>query len=101
MVSQILISIYNLLSSLINIYRLLLVVYFLMSWLPGAYQSGLGQLLARICEPYVSFFRRFVPPIGMFSLAGLVALLALSLIEMGLGPLFDIIYQLLYQLGIS
>jgi YggT family protein len=68
----------------IDIYRILLIVYFLMSWLPGAYQSRIGQFLIRICEPYVAFFRQFIPPIGMISIAGLVALFALSLIKTGL-----------------
>jgi len=81
---NIIIQIGNLLLSVIDIYRILLIVYFLMSWLPGAYQSRIGQFLIRICEPYVAFFRQFIPPIGMISIAGLVALFALSLIKTGL-----------------
>ena len=64
-------------------YRILLIVYFFLSWLPGAYGSTLGQILYSVCEPYVGFFRRFVPPIGMISFAGLVSILALSLIRSG------------------
>jgi len=79
---------------LIDAYQLILVVYFLMSWLPGAYQSKLGEILYRICEPYVGFFRRFVPPIGFISLAGLVALVALSLIQNGVIALFNFLIRL-------
>ncbi|HLR89157.1 MAG TPA: YggT family protein [Atopostipes sp.] len=79
---------------LIDVYQLILLVYFLMSWLPGAYQSKLGEILYRICEPYVGFFRRFIPPIGFISLAGLVALIALSLIQNGVIVLFDFLIRL-------
>lgn len=78
----------------ISIYRTLLLIYFLMSWLPGAYQSKLGQILMRICEPYVGFFRQFIPPIGMISLAGLVALLSLTLVQNGVIVVFGFLTRL-------
>lgn len=84
----------DLLLGAIEIYRIILVVYFLMSWLPGAYQSTIGQILYRICEPYVGFFRRFVPPIGMISLAGLAALFALTLVEYGVVTLINLLIRL-------
>ena len=78
----------------ISIYRTLLLIYFLMSWLPGAYQSKPGQILMRICEPYVGFFRQFIPPIGMISLAGLVALLSLNLVQNGVIVVFRFLIRL-------
>lgn len=78
----------------ISIYRTLLLIYFLMSWLPGAYQSKPGQILMRICEPYVGFFRQFIPPIGMISLAGLVALLSLTLVQNGVIVVFGFLKRL-------
>lgn len=78
----------------ISIYRTLLLIYFLMSWLPGAYQSKPGQILMRICEPYVGFFRQFIPPIGMISLAGLVALLSLTLVQNGVIVVFGFLTRL-------
>ena len=78
----------------ISIYRTLLLIYFLMSWLPGAYQSKPGQILMRICEPYVGFFRQFIPPIGMISLAGLVALLSLNLVQNGVIVVFRFLTRL-------
>lgn len=91
---NILIQLRGLAIRLIDAYQLILVVYFLMSWLPGAYQSKLGEILYRICEPYVGFFRRFVPPIGFISLAGIVALVALSLIQNGVIVLFNFFIRL-------
>ena len=78
----------------ISIYRTLLLIYFLMSWLPGADQSKPGQILMRICEPYVGFFRQFIPPIGMISLAGLVALLSLTLVQNGVIVVFGFLKRL-------
>lgn len=80
----------------IDIYRLILIVYFLMSWLPGAYQSRLGEILYKICEPYVGFFRQFVPSIGFISLSGIVSLFALSLIKSGVIMVINILIRLLY-----
>lgn len=85
----------QLLLTALDIYSILLVVYFLMSWLPGAYDSTLGQILTKICEPYVGFFRRFVPPIGFISIAGLVALFSLRLIETGLITIINFLIRLL------
>ncbi|SHE38035.1 YggT family protein [Atopostipes suicloacalis DSM 15692] len=91
---NILIQLRGLAIRLIDAYQLILVVYFLMSWLPGAYQSKLGEILYRICEPYVGFFRKFVPPIGFISLAGIVALVALSLIQNGVIVFFNFLIRL-------
>jgi len=69
-----------------------------MSWLPGAYESKLGQILVRICEPYVSIFRQFIPPIGMISLAGLAAYITLYLVESGIIAVYEILVQLLVSI---
>ena len=82
--------------NIIDIYRLLLVVYFLLSWLPGAYQSTLGQLLMRICEPYVGFFRQYIRPIGFISLAGLAAYFSLTLVEYGVITVLNFLIRLFY-----
>ena len=79
----------------IDFYRIILLVYFLMSWLPGAYQSTIGQILTRICEPYVGFFRQFIPPIGMISLAGLAAYFSLTLVEYGVIAIINFLGRLL------
>ena len=40
----------------IRIYSLLLVVYALLSWFPGAYQSKIGRILTHIVTPLVKPF---------------------------------------------
>lgn len=94
MLIELLYWMYRLLSWGIDIYSILLIVYFLMSWIPGAYQSKLGYYLTMICEPYVGFFRRFIPPIGMFSVAGIVAYFSLTLIQQGLTMVFQFLMRL-------
>lgn len=91
---QLLFSIGQILLEVINIYRWILLFYFLLSWLPGAYQSTLGQLLVRICEPYVGIFRQFIPPIGMVSFAGMVAYFSLFFIEQGVVAIINFLIRL-------
>ncbi|MGX7349315.1 YggT family protein [Dolosicoccus paucivorans] len=69
---------------LFNAYQLLLVLYALMSWLPGARQSSLGQLVARLVRPYLDIFDRIIPPIGGISFNVIIALFVLQLIQRGL-----------------
>lgn len=69
--------------NLFRLYQLALVVYILMSWFPGAYQTTFGQFLGKICEPYLEIFR-FIPPLGGIDFSPIIALFALGLVERGL-----------------
>ncbi len=75
------------LASIINIYMWALIIYILMGWFPNARESAIGQVLARICEPYLEPFRRFVPPIGMIDISPIVAFFVLRLAGQGLSEL--------------
>lgn len=46
----------SLFSKIVYLYTVLLVVYALLSWFPGGYQSSFGRLLSKICEPYLGLF---------------------------------------------
>lgn len=71
--------------TLYNIYFYMLIAYVLLSWVPNARESFIGQLLGRITEPYLSIFRRFIPPIGgVLDISPIVALFALRFIALGL-----------------
>lgn len=74
---------------LFKFYSYALIVYILMSWLPGARESAIGEFLGRICEPYLEQFRRFIPPLGMIDLSPIVGILTLQLASYGLMSLFD------------
>ncbi|GAY74074.1 YggT family protein [Lentilactobacillus kosonis] len=72
----------TILARLINLYMILIMVYALLSWFPGAYSSTLGRWLAKIVEPYQSMFN--FASFGMLSFAPVVAILVLYFIQMGI-----------------
>lgn len=63
----------------------MIIIYILLSWLPSARESSFGQILARLVEPYLAPFRRFIPPImGAIDISPIVALFVLQLAFSGL-----------------
>lgn len=92
--TQLLLGLQTLVRYFFEFYRMALLVYFLLSWLPGARQSGLGRFLEKICEPYVGFFRQFIPPVGMISFAGMAAYASLIIIERGFYVLINFLLRL-------
>ncbi|WP_272038135.1 YggT family protein [Paenibacillus sp. JJ-100] len=78
MIEGILLTVYQ-------IYFYMVIVYILMSWLPNARESFIGELLGKFVEPYLSPFRRFIPPLfGVLDISPIVALLVLRLALVGL-----------------
>ena len=71
----------------VNLVEILLVIYALLSWFPGAYQTQLSQLLIKVCQPYLRLFD-FIPPIAGISFAPVVALIVLQFVEKGVFMLF-------------
>jgi YggT family protein len=76
---------------LFDIYYYALIVYILLSWLPGARDSSFGHFLARICDPYLEPFRRFIPSLGMIDISPIVAILVLRFAKIGLARLVEMI----------
>ncbi|PWU68938.1 YggT family protein [Gracilibacillus dipsosauri] len=72
-----------------EIYTYAIIIYILMSWFPGARDSSIGQVLAKIVEPYLEPFRKIIPPIGgMIDISPIVALFVLHFARQGLAYLF-------------
>lgn len=70
---------------LFNIYFYMIFIYILMSWLPNARDSFIGELLGKLVEPYLAPFRKFIPPLfGMVDISPIVALFVLRLAVTGL-----------------
>jgi len=70
---------------LFNIYFYMIVIYVLMSWLPNLRENFIGELLTKLVEPYLSVFRRFIPPImGMLDISPIIALFVLQFVSAGL-----------------
>ncbi len=81
--------IFQILYYLFEIYSFALIVYILLSWVPGARESTFGDFLARICEPYLEPFRRFIPPLGVIDISPIVAILVLRFAKSGLVRVFE------------
>lgn len=68
-----------------NIYSYIIIANVLMSWIPNARTSFIGEWIGKIVEPYLSPFRRIIPPIGgMIDISPIVALFALNFVARGL-----------------
>lgn len=82
----------KIIANLIEYYSIALIVYILMSWFPNARGTAIGQFLAKICEPYLEQFRRFIPPLGMIDISPIVALFVLRLATSGVYQLYNWIF---------
>lgn len=75
----------TILTLLFNIYFYMIIIYVLMSWLPNIRESFIGELLGKLVEPYLSPFRKIIPPIfGMLDISPIVALFVLQFAMQGL-----------------
>ncbi|TVY09668.1 YggT family protein [Paenibacillus cremeus] len=71
--------------TLLDIYQYVIIAYVLLSWLPSARESFIGEILGKLSEPYLGVFRRFIPPIaGMIDISPIVALIALRFVGEGI-----------------
>ena len=62
------------------VYGLVIFAYILSSWfrLPySVWMSRIQGFLRDVCEPYLSLFRRVIPPLGPLDLSPIVAIFAL------------------------
>ncbi|MEK4128931.1 YggT family protein [Solibacillus sp. FSL W8-0474] len=75
--------IFSIVNTAFIVYRFMLIGYILMSWIPALQDSAVGRFLETVCEPYLGFFRKFIPPIGMIDISPIVGLFALVFIERG------------------
>ncbi|GED30639.1 MULTISPECIES: YggT family protein [Brevibacillus] len=76
-----------------TVYQYMIIAYILMSWVPQMRETGIGQLLERLVEPYLAPFRRFIPSLGFIDISPIVALIALRFASYGL---FSILTKLAY-----
>lgn len=72
-----------LLTSLIDIYSLIIVVYVLMSWIPqmNGWINDLYTALGKICDPYLDIFKKVIPPAGAIDFSPVVAIIALMVVS--------------------
>lgn len=73
------------------VYMIMLFVRILSSWLPELLQYRAMQFIAFYTDPYLNFFRRIIPPLGMIDFSPIVAFFCLTILE-------QIVKALLYTL---
>ena len=88
-----LLSIFGLLQLVVSGLTALLVVYAVLSWVPGT-SSMLRDLIARLAEPMVQPLRRFIRPVGGVDLSPLAAIVLLQVGAIVLGNLIGWSYTL-------
>lgn len=71
------------LSWAVQIYLYMIIAYILMSWVPSIKESAFGEFLGRLVEPYLSIFRKIIPPLGMIDLSPIIAIFALQIAFQG------------------
>ena len=74
-----------------QVYKYLLIANILMSWVPAIRNSQIGSWIAWVTEPYLSIFRRFIPPIGgVIDLSPIIAFFAYDFAIYGLNSILGI-----------
>lgn len=77
---------------LTTIYYFMIIAYVFMSWLPNVKESFVGEWLGKLVEPYLSPFRKLIPPIGgMLDISPIVALIALRFVAAGITTVLELI----------
>lgn len=68
---------------LAHIYSLIIVVYCILTWVPvrtSGVLSDIQAFFAKLSEPYLKIFRKYIPPIGGYmDISPIVALIVLQL----------------------
>jgi len=63
------------------VYTLMILARILSSWIPELQRLSIMYYVFQWTEPYLGFFRRILPPLGMFDISPIVALFALHFLE--------------------
>lgn len=79
----------NYVQALFLVYILLIFVYILLNMMfslglrppYSRWVDAVMNFLRDVCEPYLRIFRRFIPPIGMFDLTPMIAIILLYIVE--------------------
>ncbi len=73
---------YQIVDGLFTCYLLMLIVRVIGSWFAELQTFTIYRFICFYTDPYLNFFRRFIPPLGMLDISPIVAFFALQLLEM-------------------
>jgi YggT family protein len=72
----------SLLGSALELFSFVLLIRIVLSWIPSiAWNDQPWRTLEQITEPYLGFFRRFIPPIANLDISPIVAFMVLGFIQ--------------------
>jgi YggT family protein len=79
----------NYLDALFTVYIILIFVYILLTMMFSLglrppytrFTDAVMNFLRDVCDPYLKIFRRFIPPIGMFDLTPMIAIILLYIVR--------------------
>jgi uncharacterized protein YggT (Ycf19 family) len=76
----------------IFVYILLILVYIILSWIRLPYSVWLNRIqrfLHDVVNPYLTLFRRFVPPLGPLDLSPMLAVIVLVVLQQVVHAVLD------------
>ncbi len=79
----------NYVNALFYVYIILIFVYILLTMMfslglrppYSRFTDSIMDFLRDVCEPYLRIYRRFIPPIGMFDVTPIIAIIVLYIVR--------------------
>ena len=72
----------NIVDKVFLVYMWMLIIRVLSSWFPEYQDKAFLRFIRYYTDPYLNFFRKFIPPLGVFDLSPIIAFFALQFIQM-------------------
>jgi len=66
---------------LFQVYFFFILARVIGSWVPELQNTKLMQFVVYYTDPYLNFFKKFIPPIGMIDISVIVAVVCLWVLE--------------------
>ncbi len=91
MIDSLLLAFSSILLTIITMYKWVIIISALLSWVQPDPYNPIVQMLYRLTEPAYAFVRRLIPTVvGGIDLSPLILIFALQFLEIFLGSLFRI-----------
>jgi YggT family protein len=90
MIDSLIVAFATLLISVISLYKWVIIIAAILSWVQPDPYNPIVQMLYRLTEPAYALVRRFIPTVfGGMDMAPLILIFALQFLEIFLGSLFS------------
>ena len=80
-IGNLLSAVAQVLNTVLTLYTWLLIIRVLISWVSPDPYNPIVQFLIRATDPVLIPFRRIIPPLGMFDISAMVAILAIQAVQ--------------------